>query len=91
MPKLSNKNPTAMWRQLVVVGSLVAVGACGGSGASDSQQADNEIVLAAAGLDPKVIQERMGHSSIQTTLALYAQATEEGLKSASAVMATYLT
>ena len=46
--------------------------------------------LVAAGLDPKVIQERMGHSSIQTTLALYAQATQEGLKSASAAMSGYL-
>jgi integrase len=46
--------------------------------------------LIAAGLDPKVIQERLGHSSIQTTLALYARATQEGLTSASAVMGRYL-
>jgi integrase len=46
--------------------------------------------LVAAGLDPKVIQERMGHSSIQTTLALYAQATQEGLKHASEAMGGYL-
>jgi hypothetical protein len=32
----------------------------------------------------------LGHSSIQTTLALYARATQEGLTSASAVMGRYL-
>jgi integrase len=45
--------------------------------------------LIAAGTDLKVVQERMGQH-IQTTLGLYARATQDGLKSASSVMDGYL-
>jgi len=46
--------------------------------------------LVAHGFDPKVVQERMGHASIQTTLGLYAQATQDGLRNAAFVMGAYL-
>jgi len=34
-------------------------------------------MLVAAGIDPKVVQQRMGHESIETTLKYYAQPTKE--------------
>ena len=58
-----------MWRQLVVVGSLVAVGACGGSGASDSQQADDEIVLAAP-LETSALPDNLPDSEVSAIVAL---------------------
>ena len=75
LPKLSNKNPARMWRQLVVVGSLVAVGACGGSGASDSQQADDEIVLAAP-LDTSALPDNLPDSEVSAIVALGATGAE---------------
>jgi integrase len=35
-------------------------------------------ILIASGASHKVVQERLGHRSISTTLALYAQGTEQG-------------
>ena len=35
-------------------------------------------ILIASGASQKVVQERLGHRSISTTLALYAQGTEQG-------------
>lgn len=47
------------------------------------------IALVASSLDPKVIQERMGHRSTQTAMALYAKATQGELESASVVRKNY--
>jgi len=47
-------------------------------------------MLVAAGMDPKVVQQRMGHASIETTLKYYAQATETGRVAASEVAVAFL-
>lgn len=47
-------------------------------------------MLVAEGHDVKVVQERMGHSSISTTLKFYARATETGKKNAAGVKNRYL-
>ena len=47
-------------------------------------------MLISQGVDAKVVQERMGHRSIQTTLNFYAQATEEGRKEAAGALGRYL-
>jgi integrase len=47
-------------------------------------------MLVAEGHDVKVVQERMGHSSISTTLKYYARATESGKKKAAGVKNRYL-
>lgn len=47
-------------------------------------------MLVAAGMDPKVVQQRMGHASIETTLKYYAQATEERRAAASEVAVAFL-
>jgi integrase len=44
----------------------------------------------ASNLDAKVVQERMGHASIQTTLQLYAKATPAALERSAEVMGGYL-
>jgi integrase len=47
-------------------------------------------MLVAEGHDPKVVQERMGHSSISTTLKYYAVATEQRKMQAAGVKNRYL-
>ena len=47
-------------------------------------------MLVAAGVDPKVVQERMGHTSIETTLKYYAQPTKERQIAAASVAGSYL-
>lgn len=47
-------------------------------------------MLVAEGHDPKVVQERMGHRSISTTLAFYAQATAQGKAKAAGAKSRYL-
>jgi len=47
-------------------------------------------MLVAQGHDLKVIQERMGHRSITTTLDFYAQATEQGKMRAAGAKEQYL-
>jgi integrase len=47
-------------------------------------------MLVAEGHDVKVVQERMGHRSISTTLAFYAKATESGKLKAAAAKNRYL-
>ena len=47
-------------------------------------------MLVGAGIDPKAVQYRMGHSSIETTLKYYAQATREGRVAAAEVAVRYL-
>lgn len=47
-------------------------------------------MLIAEGHDPKVVQERMGHRSISTTLTHYARATEPAKKRAAGTKARYL-
>lgn len=47
-------------------------------------------MLVAEGHDPKVVQERMGHRSISTTLAFYAQATAQSKAKAAGAKARYL-
>jgi len=47
-------------------------------------------MLVAAGIDPKVVQQRMGHESIETTLKYYAQATKEHRQRAAHVAVSYL-
>jgi len=47
-------------------------------------------MLVAEGHDVKVVQERMGHRSISTTLAYYAKATQEGKAKAAGVKSRYL-
>jgi integrase len=47
-------------------------------------------MLVAQGNDAKVVQERMGHRSITTTLAFYAQATDEGGTKAAGAKNLYL-
>jgi len=47
-------------------------------------------MLVAAGYDPKVVQQRMGHSNIETTLKFYAQPTKGRLEAAADVAANYL-
>jgi len=47
-------------------------------------------MLVSQGVDAKVVQERMGHRSIQTTLNFYAQATDEGRKEAAGALERYL-
>jgi len=47
-------------------------------------------MLVEAGFDPKVIQDRMGHKSITTTLTFYAEATRKGRESAAGVKGRYL-
>jgi integrase len=47
-------------------------------------------MLVAEGHDPKVVQERMGHRSISTTLTFYAQATAEGKAKAAGAKSRYL-
>jgi len=47
-------------------------------------------MLVAQGYDAKVVQERMGHKSISTTLAYYAKATEEGKVKAAGAKDQYL-
>ena len=48
-------------------------------------------ILIASGVSHKVVQERLGHRSISTTLALYAQGTEQGHIDASNATQQYLT
>ena len=48
-------------------------------------------MLVAAGIDPKVVQDRMGHVDIKTTLEYYAQPTKEGKEAAAQVAMRYLT
>jgi integrase len=47
-------------------------------------------MLVAAGIDPKVVQQRLGHASIETTLKYYAQPTKERRESAARVAIAYL-
>jgi integrase len=47
-------------------------------------------MLVAAGYDPKVVQQRMGHANIETTLKFYAQPTKDRLEAAADVAANYL-
>ena len=47
-------------------------------------------MLVDAGVNPKVIQQRIGHRSIQTTLGVYASATEQGRRSGAGVMSQYM-
>ena len=47
-------------------------------------------MLVAGGMDPKVVQQRMGHASIETTLEYYAQATKERVVAASEVGVAFL-
>ena len=47
-------------------------------------------MLVAAGIDPKVVQLRMGHESIETTLKYYAQPTKERREAAAHVAVNYL-
>jgi integrase len=47
-------------------------------------------MLVAAGIDPKVVQQRMGHESIETTLKYYAQPTKERREAAAQVAVQYL-
>jgi integrase len=47
-------------------------------------------MLVAAGMDPKVIQQRLGHESIETTLKYYAQPTKERQIAAAHVAVSYL-
>lgn len=47
-------------------------------------------MLVAAGIDPKVVQQRMGHESIETTLKYYAQPTKQRREEAAHVAVTYL-
>lgn len=47
-------------------------------------------MLVAAGMDPKVIQQRLGHASIETTLKYYAQPTKERQVAAAHVAVSYL-
>jgi integrase len=46
--------------------------------------------LVAAGVDPKSIQQRLGHRDISTTLKTYAQVTADGRKRAASVMNDFL-
>ena len=48
-------------------------------------------MLVAAGIDPKVLQQRLGHASIETTLKYYAQPTKERQVAAAHVAVNYLT
>ena len=48
-------------------------------------------MLVAAGIDPKVVQDRMGHVDIKTTLEYYAQPTKAGKEAAAQVAMRYLT
>jgi integrase len=47
-------------------------------------------MLVAAGIDPKVVQQRMGHESIETTLKYYAQPTKQRREEASQVAVKYI-
>ena len=47
-------------------------------------------ILIASGASQKVVKERLGHRSISTTLALYAQGTEQGHLDAAGATAKYL-
>jgi integrase len=47
-------------------------------------------MLVAAGIDPKVVQQRMGHESIETTLKYYAQPTKERQIAAAHVAVSFL-
>ncbi len=47
-------------------------------------------MLVAAGIDPKVVQDRMGHVDIKTILKYYAQPTKEGKEAATQVAMQYL-
>ena len=47
-------------------------------------------MLVEAGSDPKVIQQRMGHANIETTLKFYAQPTKDRLQAAADVATVYL-
>ncbi len=47
-------------------------------------------MLVAAGFDAKVVQDRMGHSSISTTLNFYAAATRKGREGAAGALRGYL-
>jgi integrase len=47
-------------------------------------------ILIASGASQKVVQERLGHRSISTTLALYTQGTEQGHTDAANATAKYL-
>jgi integrase len=47
-------------------------------------------MLVSQGYDAKVVQERMGHTSLETTLKFYAQATEEGRREAAGALERYL-
>ena len=48
-------------------------------------------MLVAAGIDPKVVQQRLGHASIETTLKYYAKPTRERRQTAAHVAVRYLT
>ncbi len=48
-------------------------------------------MLVAAGIDPKVVQDRMGHVDIKTTLKYYAQPIKEGKEAVAQVAIWYLT
>jgi integrase len=47
-------------------------------------------VLVAAGVDPKAIQQRLGHKDVVTTLKYYARPTDQGIAKAAEVMSNYL-
>ena len=47
-------------------------------------------MLVAAGYDPKVVQQRMGHANIETTLKFYAQPTRDRLEAAANVAREYI-
>lgn len=46
--------------------------------------------LVAAGVDPKAIQQRLGHKDIATTLKFYARPTNQGIAKAAEVMSNFL-
>ena len=47
-------------------------------------------MLVEAGYDPKVIQQRMGHANIETTLKFYAQPTKDRLEAAANIAVEYI-
>ena len=46
--------------------------------------------LVAAGVDPKAVQQRLGHKDIATTLKFYARPTDQGMAKAADVMNNFL-
>ena len=47
-------------------------------------------MLVSQGVDAKVVQKRMGHRSIQTTLNFYAKAAEEGRREGAGALERYM-